>query len=415
MRAPKKFEVPKQFQMAMIAMTVVGFGAFGFKVMSDPLTAWNGYLIGFWFTLALALSGPFLNATQFLAIAGWSVTVRRIGEAFATFIPVSLVLFIGLYFGGSTLYEWWDPAVVAGDAILSKKAAMLDPTMFLIIGVVGLAVTGGVALFQRKISIEQDETGDDATYGLSKAMAFVYLFVFVNTISFLAWYTLMSLQPHWFSTMWSVYAFSAMFQTGLATTILVVLWLKSRDYFGDFVGERQIHDLGQLFFGFTVFYAYIGFSQFLLIWYANIPEEAIWFVTRGTPTDVVTDWDNFSVALPFLKFVVPFFLLLPQDHKKNKRKMLTIVASWIFILQIFEVWFWVAPTPHEHGALASAFQLPIFEIIIALGFVGLFGLVVSTMLSRANLIPVKDPFLHEAPGHHPHGVRPPKPEQIKIS
>lgn len=414
-KAPREFEVPKTFKIACIALFVIGFVTFGIMSFSNAHAAWNGYLIGFWFTLSLGLAGPFINSTQFLSIAGWSVSIRRIGEAMGAYVPVSLFFFFGLILGGSHLYHWWDPAYVASDTILAKKAGMLNTTFFAFSGIASLVVLTGIVYWQRKLSLKQDETGSAEDYGLQKAVSALFIIAFAIGFSLLSWMCLMSLEPHWFSTMWGVYTFAGMFQSGLALAVIITLYLLNRDYFGDFVGTRQIHDLGQLLFGFTVFYAYIGFSQFLLIWYANIPEEAMWFVTRGTPPDVYTGWDLFSLSLPILKFIIPFFVLLPQDHKKNKNNVLLYTAAALLFLQAYEVWFWVAPTPHEAGALASPVHIPIAEIIIALGFVGAFGYVVATALSNANLVPTKDPFLHESVEHHHDGVKPPKPEQIKIS
>ncbi|MEZ4459993.1 MAG: hypothetical protein R3E66_09735 [bacterium] len=416
MKAPQKFEVPSQLRNMAAGMAVVGFTVFAAALVMHNHSAWNAYLIGYWFTLSLALSGPFINATQFLAIAGWSVSVRRIGEAFGAFIPWAAVLFIPIAIGGvSTLYHWWDQAYVAADPILSKKAAWLNPTFFWGSCGAALVAVTGASMWMRKLSLDMDATGDAAIYHKQKIAATVYLVSFVIGFSMLSWNLLMSLEPHWFSTMWAVYTFAGMFQSGLALMVLVLLWLQGQGYFGDFAGTKQVHDLGKLLFGFTVFYAYIGFSQFMLIWYANIPEEAIWFVARGTPTDISTGWDVYSIILPFAKFVLPFLILLPQEHKKNKNNILGYVAAWLLMLQVYEVWLWVAPTPHVKGELATAPALPWLELITTLGFFGLFGVIALNALAKANLVPTKDPFLAETVEHHHHGVRPAKREHITIS
>ena len=414
-RAPKAFEVPAKFRTACLAMAVLGFAGFGVGLFVDYYAAWNGYLIGFWFTLSLGLAGAFLNATQYLAIAGWSVSVRRIGEAMAQYVPVAAVLFIGLIFGGEKLYHWWDPAYVQADSILRKKAAVLDTTVFSAACIISLAAMSALIFKIRSLSLRMDSASDPSIYPKQKTLSAVFLIVYVIGFAILSWYCLMSLEPHWFSTMWSVYMFAGMFQSGLALTILIMLWLMDRDYFGDFVSTKQVHDLGQFMFAFTVFYMYIAFSQFLLIWYANIPEEAMFYVTRGTPPDVTTGWEFITWSIPVLKFLVPFFILLPQEHKKNKYNILRYTAVGLVIMQLVEVWWIVAPTPHEKGALAAAPSMPIFELLTTMGFMGVFGFVVATQLAKANLIPTKDPFLAESIEHHHHGVRPPRPENIVIS
>lgn len=413
---PRDFEVPSTFKTICLVAVLVGAAAFLYGITADPQAAWNGYLIGFWFTLSLGLAGPFIVATQHLTSAGWSSSVRRIPLAFGAFVgPAVFFAFVAIL-GGEHLYEWFDPALVAADHVLSKKAAFLNGQTF--------AVTTGVSFLawfvfiflMRKESLQQDADGNyEHSYRLQKISA-GFILTFIVGFSLMSWYWIMGLQPHWFSTMFNVYCFAGLFQAGWALTILVTLWLADNRYFGDFYGEEQIHCLGKMLFAFTVFYMYIGFSQFLLIWYANIPEEAIWFVTRGTPPDIATGWDNISIFIPIAKFVIPFFVLLPQANKKNKHNILRYMAGWIVFMQLFEVWFWVAPTPaHGTDAYAAALHFPLIELCVVGAFLGMFGFIVSRELARAPIMPLKDPFLHEAIPHHNHGTKPPQPAEITIS
>lgn len=415
---PKDFEVPSTMKTIFLAMTVIGFVAFGIGAASEDLahSAWNGYLIGFWFTLSLALSGPFICATQHLSKAGWSSTMRRIPMAYGSFIlPAAILAIVGVV-GGGHLYEWFDTELVHNDHILHKKAGFLNQQMFAIFTFGSFIVWFVLYKLMQRETLAQDEDGDYEHTNRLKALSALFLVGFVVGFSFLTWHWIMGLQPHWFSTMFNVYTFAGLFQSGLALTILICLWLNDRGYFGDYYGDRQTHDLGQLLFGFTVFYAYIAFSQFLLIWYANIPEEAIWYVTRGTPPDITTGWDMLTLVLPFGKFIIPFLILLPQAIKKNKYNILRYVAGWLILMQIYEVWYWVAPTPgHGTEGYAAAPHFPFIEIGVVIGFLGIFGFTVSRALASAPLIPLKDPFLHEGAGHPHHGTKPPKPSNMKIS
>ena len=413
---PRAFEVPKGFNIACAIMFLLGFGTFVVaQLMGWGHHAWNGYLVGFWFTLSLALSGPFFVATQHLSIAGWSMSIRRIPEAFGAFLLPAFIFAIGGLVGGDHLFHWFDLEYVAADPILSKKEGFLNPTAFAVVTVVTFVIWNAIYFWMRRNSVRQDEEGGYSRSSTHKVISTLFLVAFVIGFSMQSWYWIMSLEPHWFSTMFSVYTFAGLFQSGLALMAIVTLYFKERGDFGDFVGTRQIHDLGQLLFGFTVFYAYIGFSQFLLIWYANIPEEAIWYVARGTAPDVATGWEWATLALPVLKFIVPFFVLLPQANKKNHLNILKYVAYGLLFLQLYEVWYWVAPTPHGLGELAAEVHVPLIEILISIGFIGAFGYTVARALASANLVPVKDPFLHEAMDHHHHGVAPPNPDRIKIS
>jgi hypothetical protein len=415
LKPPKDFEVPSSLNMALLAMVGIGIAAFFVGIGSNAHAAWNGYLIGFWFTLSLALSGPFIVATQHVSIAGWSATIRRIPLAYGAFVIPAIALAIPGIIGGDSLFIWFDQELVHADHILHKKAGFYNQPMFAIWTIGSLTVLAVLWYMLRRISLQQDEDGDYDHTNKLKAFSSLFLVTFVIGFSMMSWYWIMGLQPHWFSTMFNVYLFAGLFQSGLALTAIIVLALRDRGYFGDYVGERQIHDLGQLIFGFTVFYAYIGFSQFLLIWYANIPEEAIWFVTRGTPPDIQTGWDIFSLILPIAKFVVPFFILLRQDHKKNKYNILRYVALFLVFMQLYEVWYWVAPTPHDHGEYAAAPHVPLIELGVTIGFLGAFGWTVARALAKAPLIPLKDPFLHEAVEGHHHGTKPPEPAEIKVS
>ncbi len=414
---PKDFVVPATFRKACIALVLIGGAAFGITAMSDhPHAAWNGYLIGFWFTLSLALAGPFIVATQHLTLAGWSTSVRRVPLAFGAFVVPAFALALIGVFGGQNLYEWYDHDLVAADHILHKKEAFLNTTSFAVATVFSFVSWIVTIFMMKKRSRQQDEDGKyEHTYALQKISA-GFVLCFIIGFSLMSWYWIMGLQPHWFSTMFNVYCFAGLFQSGWALTIVTTLWLHDRGYFGDFYGEDQIHSLGKMLFAFTVFYAYIGFSQFMLIWYANIPEEAIWFVTRGTPADIETGWDNITIFLPIAKFVIPFFILLPQAIKKNKGNILRYVAYGILAMQLFEVWFWVAPTP-GHGAegYAAAVSFPFVELLVVGAFLGMFGYYVSNELAKAPIMPLKDPFLHEAMAHHNHGTKPPLPAEIAIS
>ena len=416
LKPPKDFEVPPEMRNTSIILVVVGIIAFFAGMQVDSHAAWNGYLIGFWFTMSMALAGPFIVATQHLTVAGWSTSVRRIPLSFGSFVAASAILSIAGLAGGAHLFEWYDHELVAADHILHKKEGFLNPTSFAMWTVLSFASWIVCIFLMKKRSLQQDVDGKyEHTYALQKISA-VFMLTFIVGFSLMSWYWIMGLQPHWFSTMFNVYCFAGLFQAGWAATILITLYLNDRGYFGDWYGTEQIHCLGKMLFGFTVFYAYIGFSQFLLIWYANIPEEAIWFVTRGTPTDIETGWDNISIFIPVAKFIVPFLILLPQAIKKNKNNILRWVALWIVCMQLFEVWFWVAPTPgHGTEGYAAAVHFPAIELGVVAGFIGLFGFVVSRELAKAPIMPLKDPFLHEAIPHHYHGTKPPKPANMVVS
>ncbi len=416
---PKKFEFPSVLKGLFIGMIVVGILVFVTSLfLGQKHAAWNGYLIGFWFTFSLAVGGPFFLSTQHLTQAAWSMPIRRLFEAYGTFIYFSFVLFLGLLaVGGSEIYLWWDMNAVLSDPILAKKAAWFEKPLFL-----GLSLSGFVSVIvsyylMRRESLAQDEKPSQRSSMMNQVYSVVFLLSFIYTFSILSWYLIMGLDPHWFSTMFSVYAFAGMFQSTLALGVILLLFAMEKGTFGDFAGERQVHDLGQLLFGFTVFYAYIAFCQFLLIWYANIPEEASWYLARGYVGDTKTGWEIFTLVLPVCKFIIPFLVLLPQQIKKNKWNVLRSVAYGLLFLQLYEVWYWVAPQSHIPGKFATdpSFLHMIIEFGVAIGFFGGFLYVVFATLERTQSVPVNDPYLREGTQGHHHGVKAPEPKNMVIS
>ncbi len=403
---PKPLELPAKFTQAAIACIGLGVLAFIAAFFIDSDVAWKGYIIGMWFSMGLALIGPFFVSTQHLSIAGWSVPMRRIPEAFGAFIPVVGVLaIVGVLLIPDTVFLWKHPNALQ-DSIFAKKAGFLNTTGMLITTVLSFGVLSALWFIMRKLSLRQDEEGGYAITNKLKVVSALYLIAFTTGVSFLSWYWLMSLEPNWFSTMWSVYTFAGMFQCGLAIFYVLTLRLGQAGHMGSFVGGRQVHDLGKMVFGFTTFYAYIGFCQFLLIWYANIPEEDVWYIQRLT-----NGWAGFLLALPFIKFIIPFLIMLPQKIKKNQDNVMYFLCMWLPLAQLYEVWFWVEPQPHglhmegAHGAATGAgFSLlnAALEFGIALGFIGAFALVAGRAMAKHPLVPIKDPFLHETLPHHTH-------------
>lgn len=401
-KKPERYELPKKFTQACIGMIIAGVICLAIAFGMDAKVAWKGYLIGFWFTMSLAAFGPFFVATQHLSIAGWSIPIRRIPEAMGTFLYVSLILgIIGMVAIPEDIWLWKNLAVAKQDAVFYKKAGFFEMGNFYFATIASLGSWAGIYFVMRKLSIQQDTEGGYVITNKLKAVSALYLICFTVGLSFMAWYWLMSLEPNWFSTMFSVYTFAGLWQSGLALTYVLMIYLGQRNVMGVFLGGRQVHDLGKMVFGFTTFYAYIGFCQFLLIWYANIPEEDIWYVQR-----LSGDWAYFTLALPFIKFIIPFLIMLRQKIKKNLWNVMFFLCIWIVMTQVFEVWYWVAPEPHGlstgHGAGHSAAHAAhisvgatFLQFGIALGFFGAFALVAGRAFASQETIPVKDPFLHE--------------------
>jgi hypothetical protein len=379
-------------RMKTVIAVCIFLGAVGFVVglMKDPTRTWMAYLLPFFYFMSLALGGVFFTAIQHVTKAGWSVNVRRICESFSQFLPYGAAAALAFFlFGAPRLYEWFDKAKVAEDALLQHKAGYLNPTFF----VIRLALFFGLWLVFSKVmvgrSIKQDETGDPNITRKQVGLGIAFLLVFAISYSLFSVDLLMSVQPHWYSTIYGVYCFAGLFQTTMAVMILTILYLKSKGHLASYVNENHLHDLGKFLFAFTVFWAYIAFSQYMLIWYANLPEETMFIIPRTTGA-----WLPVSLLLLIGKFIVPFLALLPRWAKRNPAH-LGALSIWILIMQYVDLYWLVYPAYHEE---APVFGLT--EICLFVGFLGVFLFAVTRFLSLHNLVPKKDPRIEESLHHH---------------
>jgi len=386
---PGTFEASNGTKTLLVVFAAVGVVTFALGLKADPNRTWATFVMNHFYFMSLALGGVFFAAIQWITGAMWSAPVRRLSEAFTSYLPFVFVTFAILYFGIPNLYLWSHAEHVQGDLVLEGKSGYLSTGFFAIRNVLAIAIW---CLFSYKMvgnSIAQDKSKD---YGLTlknRALAPAFLIFFAVTFTMASFDQLMSLDPHWFSTMFGVYCFAGLFYANLASTCLLTLYLRSKGKLNGLVNENHLHDLGQFMFAFTVFWAYIGFSQFMLIWYANLPEETGYFLTRFH-----AGWMNISTFLFAGKFLVPFFLLLPRDAKRNP-KILTFVAVFMLIAQWIDVMWMVQPEFFKEGP-----QFGWQEAGVTLGFLGVFGLFVFRFLAKHNIVAIGDPRLAESVFHH---------------
>lgn len=374
-----------------IGFGLIAIGLIAFVVMLklNPERAWFAYLVGYFYWFVIAIGGLFFTAIQHVTKAGWSVNVRRFCESFTAYLPVAFVGALVLLLGGQHLYEWMDKAKVQADALLAHKAGYLNTTFFAIRVVIFFGLW---LLFTKKLvggSLEQDKTGDPNITHASVGWGVGAVLVFALSFSLFSVDLLMSLQPHWFSTIFGVYCFAGLFQSTMATMILLILFCMRRGYLTGYVDENHMHDLGKFLFAFTVFWAYIAYSQYMLIWYANLPEETIFYLPR-----VTGPWTWMSAALLLFKFVVPFMALLSRRAKRNLNFLATI-AVLILVMQYIDLHWLAYPNLSTETVVLG---LP--EILIWAGFGGAFFLTTIGFLSKHNLVPVKDPRIGESLHHH---------------
>ncbi|MFN0012680.1 MAG: hypothetical protein ACKVS8_13665 [Phycisphaerales bacterium] len=353
------------------------------------------YHVGAIVALGLTLGSLGIVLIMHMVGAGWVITLRRQMENAAAMIPVAALLLLPSLVLAPTLWHWMsDDPQLKGDVILQGKVGYLNPMFFYIRIAFYFAVWGFLAVRLSKLSTLQDRTGDKWLSAKAKFMSFPGMLLFAMCTAFGSFDLIMSLDHHWFSTMFGVYFFAGNMVSGLALAAVVLGLLRSSGKLGGLVTAEHFHDLGKLMFGFTVFWAYIGFSQYFLYWYANIPEETAWFVLRTS-----NGWEILGTALILGRFIIPFLILIFRDVKRSS-VLLPVMGVWIIAGQCLDVFWMIRPVVHGHGD-AHAAGMGLSWVDVA-GLVGPLGIWLGLLLRRVAslpLIPLKDPKLFEAMNH----------------
>lgn len=384
-----KMVVGQKLKTVMAVFVFLGILTFVGTLLRDPARAWHGYLLGLFYFTSLALGGLFFAAIQHMTSAGWSVNIRRYSEALTAFLPFALVGAIGLLFAGSHLYSWLDPEIAASDKLIKGKAAYLNGPFFVVRTIVFFVLWVWFGRYIVGLSLKQDESGDESLTKRLVKPSIAFIMLFTLSYSLFSVDALMSLEPHWFSTIFGVYTFAGLFQSTMAVVILLTIHFMKNGQMSQWVNENHLHDLGKFLFAFSVFWAYIAFSQYMLIWYANLPEETLFFVPRTQGS-----WALVSVSLIVFKFIVPFFALLPRWAKRSPVH-LKAVCYLILVMQFVDLYWLIFPNYNAEEAVFS-----FNEVLIFLGFGGVFLYTVTQFLSKNSMIPLKDPRAQESHGHH---------------
>jgi hypothetical protein len=384
---PKMMNAIARWTKISAALMVLGGAGAAAGLATNPRQLGYSYLLAFMFFLSLSLGGLFLVMLHHLFDASWSVSVRRVAEHLA-FLAVALaVLFIPLALLAPRVYPWLDP--LAAGQELKSKAAWLNAPFFHARAAVYFAVWIVLAWRLRHWSLKQDETGAaECTYRMRKlSAAGIFLFAVTLTLAAIDW--MKSLQPHWFSTMYGVYYFAGSVWVTVAVVYLLAAWLKKAGPLQELVQPRRLHDLGVLLFAFTVFYAYIHFSQYLIIWNANLPEETYWYVQREQGY-----WWGCGLVLVFGHFLLPFLLLLRIDAKLKLRLMVPL-CGWACLMHYVDLSYNILPPLHPDDFPWRWTDLACFAFIG-----GAVGIVFLKSLAWHPVYPLKDPRLKEALTFH---------------
>ena len=374
---------------------------------------WTNYLHNTVYFTGIAFVMLFAYCAFTLAYAGWFVNFKRIWEAYYQFLLVGLLLMLpligGVWMGYHHLYHWNVPEDVAADKVLLGKSGFLNKWWYTLGTIIVVGVWYICAQKIRSLSVAEDNNGGDLNYteyrSVKKWGSFLMFFGAFSSAAMI-WQWIMSLDAHWYSTMFAWYSTASFLVAALSMTIVTIIWLKSKGYL-ETVDENHMHDIGKYLFGFSIFWAYLWFDQYMLIWYANNGEETVYFQTR------IQQYPVLFYGNLLINFVMPFLVLM-RNSVKRKFGIMAFAAIVLFFGHWWDFFMMIKPgalhTAHEalghhggHGGEAvftPGFTLPgLLEIGTFIGFLGLFLYLGFNQMTKASLMPKNDPYLQEAMHH----------------
>lgn len=380
-----EFPSDQNITKSLFGVGIAGLIASGIGFFLDHDQFFFSYLTNFAFFSSIALGCLFFVMLQHLTRSHWSVVLRRIPETFSSNILIWSIFLIPILLGIHSLYHWSHADVVAQDPVMQGKEPYLNTTFFIIRQIIYFGVWGFLGYRLYNASIEMDETENWGLQTLMRRTSGPGIFIFGITLAFASFDWLMSLDPHWYSTMFGVYYFAMSFQGLFAVLILMIVFLWKRGLLTSTIQKSHIYDLGVQMFGFTVFYAYIAFGQFFLIYYANIPEETVWFLERFNG-----GYEYLAYIYLFGRFVIPFIVLLGKRPKSNY-KVVSSIAALILVSHLVELYWIVMPVLDHHG-----FHFNWMIITTFLGLGGIFFGLFFHKFQQQKMVPVNDPKLAES-------------------
>ncbi|MBT6179486.1 MAG: quinol:cytochrome C oxidoreductase [Deltaproteobacteria bacterium] len=363
---------------------------------------WKGflysYLVGFMYVLSIGLGTLFFVTLQHLTRAGWSVVIRRQAEFIAAALPVMFVLFLPILvstlMGSHSLFTWNDHELAKTDHFLHVKEPYLNVGFFTVRALFFFAFWSVLAWFMLKISLKQDAKADNALTNLRENVSAPAMIFFALTLTFAAVDYIMALNYHWISTMIGVYYFAGAFMSCMAVLSIVHLTIQGNGKLNGLVTQEHYHDMGKLLFGFVFFWGYIGFSQFMLIWYANMPEGTDWFQVRTHG-----EWETYTRVLIAGHFFIPFVGLISR-HAKRRVKILKFWAFWLLAMQWMDIYYFVMPNAagHGHGNI-EVIPWSLMDLTCTIGIAGIFAGTVFMIARGKKMVPVNDPRLPQCLSH----------------
>jgi hypothetical protein len=388
----ENISVSRNFKLVTLFLTAIGAVTFILGLFSDPELTWASYLVANYYFLSLAMGGVFFLALQSISQSGWAAAFQRIPEAMMSYVAVAGIFFLLLCLGVSDLYHWSHKEAVALDPVLEHKSSFLNVPFFITRMIIYFVLWVFFILKLRNISLKMDAAdpadteGILALFGKNELNSKIFIFILAITFSLSAFDWIMSLDPHWYSTIYAFKNLASAFLHGVAVLTLIVFILNRRGYF-PFLNKYHMHDFARYIFMLSILWGYFWFAQFMIIWYGNIPEETSYYYVR---------WQDGWKALFFLEIIlnwfIPFMVLLPVKTSRNRTAIIIVIVCLI-IGQYVDIF--VQVIPGTTGLLKFGW----IDAGLFLGFAGLFAFVLATALGRAKLMPSNHPYLEESLEH----------------
>lgn len=367
---------------AMLGAGVLGLAVAGAGALIDPAQFFRSYLIAYLFWSGIALGSLALISLNHVSGGRWGIVVRRICESATRTLPLLLLLFLPLLFGLSSLYEWARPEEVAHDALLQHKALYLNVPFFIVRLAIYFAVWIVLSRLLSRWSLEQDASGDPIYVRRFQLLGRGGLVLYALTMTFAAVDWVMSLEPHWYSTIYGILIIGGQVLSAFAFVIPVLMMVATRPPFSAVVTAERFHDLGKLLLAFVMLYAYFAFSQFLIIWAANLPEETPWYLKR-----LAGGWQWVAIALVLFHFALPFAILLSRNLKRDARR-LAVIAFVVLCARLVDIYWLVTPV-FSPGRLAVHWM----DFAALFGVGGVWLSFFLWQLQGQPLLPLQDPAL----------------------
>lgn len=386
----ERLEITGRFKLITIIMSLIGLVVFVVGLVSDPKVTWASYLTANYYFLSLSMGAAFFFAIQYISQSGWSSAFIRIPTAMMSWIPFSAIFFIILYFGIHSLYEWSHE--IPDDLLLQHKSPYLNIPFFFIRLLFFFLVWIILALFLRKLSLNEDNYDKGDLNGIGEHFtkiefwSKVFIFSFSVTFTLAAFDWIMSIQPHWYSSIFAFKNVIAAFLHGTSIIALLVFILNRRGYF-PFFNVYHLHDFARYIFILSIIWGYMWFAQYMIIWYGNIPEETAYYYYRWE-----SGWKIMFYLQIILNWAVPFLVLLPVKTSRNMT-VITAVIVVLIIGQYIDLFVQIFP------AITGDLRFGWIEAGLFIGFAGIFSFVTGVALSRAKLVPENHPYLNESINH----------------